>query len=121
MDRERQALDYVNGHLNEAERAELDQLRAEDPELDQMIREVETEMRWVRNHAPLFVQPAVSPAPWRRILPAAAIVAAVSMLWFFYSRPPHDPPKLCLVLQTENPKVQVYLVNNLPAELWEQP
>ena len=121
MDLEHKALDYVNGHLSSEEREKMERMRTSNPELDRLIRDLETEITWVRTQTLDGVAAAPSKRPFTRFLPHAVTTAACLLIWLFLMKKADPQPKICLVLQTENPKVQVYLVENLPNELWESP
>ncbi len=59
---------------------------------------------------------------WRWGLVAAATLLAGLLIWR-QSKPmpplPGTTPSLAMVLATDNPKINVYVVNHLPDDLWQ--
>ena len=136
MNHRERVFDYLNGHLDEPERKEFENQLTRDPSLAALLAEVRQEMTHYRaSYQQMRVPPLAASAreeigdqivPPRRLKlrrrllwPALAAAALIFVLLYQTLLPAPEPAEVRLVVATPNPKVVIYLVDQLPQNLWQ--
>lgn len=110
-----QLFDYVNGHLNDAEETSFEDAMSKDKELALEVEEFRLQQELMRGALDLEFVPAAR--NWKPVFALAGIVLV--LIGIFWARPKEQTLASPVILQTEDPKIQVVLVPQIPIMIWD--
>lgn len=112
-----QIFDYVNGHLSETEKRSFDEAMSRDKQLALEVTEFKNQKELI-SHV-LEQQHEVAPDRiWKPVLVLAGLfLVLIAILW---ARPKAPELPSQIILQTEDPRIQVVLVPQVPIEVWQR-